>query len=96
MKRILCLSVFVAVTLTGNASFAADECTKIVATGHPQYPAIAYQDGDNIVGAAPTLVETIAKQINVPLELKYMGFGRMPSCGARRQGGYDLRHLLQR
>ena len=73
MKRILCLSVFVALTLTGNATFAADECTKITATGHPQYPAIAYKDGDNIVGAAPTLVETIAKQLNVPLESKYMG-----------------------
>jgi polar amino acid transport system substrate-binding protein len=73
MKRFLCLSVFVALTLTGNATFAADECTKITATGHPQYPVIAYKDGDNIVGAAPTLVETIAKQINVPLESKAMG-----------------------
>jgi len=73
MKRFLCLSVFVALTLTGNATFAADECTKITVTGHPQYPAIAYKDGDNIVGAAPTMVETIAKQINVPLESKYMG-----------------------
>jgi polar amino acid transport system substrate-binding protein len=73
MKRFLCLSVFVALSLTGNATFAADECTKITATGHPQYPVVAYKDGDNIVGAAPTLVETIAKQINVPLESKYMG-----------------------
>ena len=73
MKRFLCLGVFVALSLTGNAAFAADECTKITATGHPQYPVIAYKDGDNIVGAAPTLVETIAKQINVPLESKYMG-----------------------
>jgi polar amino acid transport system substrate-binding protein len=73
MKRFLGLSVFVALSLTGNAAFAADECTKITATGHPQYPVIAYKDGDNIIGAAPTLVETIAKQINVPLESKYMG-----------------------
>ena len=73
MKRCLCLSMFVALTLTGNAAFAADECTKITATGHRYYPVIAYRDGDKIVGAAPTLVETIAKQINVPLESKYMG-----------------------
>jgi polar amino acid transport system substrate-binding protein len=73
MKRRLCLSVFVALTLTGSAAFAADECTKIIATGHRYYPVIAYRDGDNIVGAASTLVETIAKQINVPLESKYMG-----------------------
>ena len=35
MKRILCLSVFVALTLTGNAAFAADDCTKLTVTGHP-------------------------------------------------------------
>src|SRR5262245_66179011 len=73
MRRCLCLSMLVALTLAGNAAFAADECTKITATGHRYYPVIAYRDGDKIVGAAPTLVETIAKQINVPLESKYMG-----------------------
>jgi polar amino acid transport system substrate-binding protein len=83
MKRFLCLSVFVALTLTGNATFAADECTKIIATGHPQYPAIAYRDGDNIVGAAPMLVETIAKQLNVPLESKYMGTWEDAQAAAR-------------
>ena len=83
MKRFLCLSVFVAMTLTGNATFAADECTKIAATGHPQYPAIAFKDGDNIVGAAPTLVETIAKKLNVPLESKYMGTWEEAQAAAR-------------
>ena len=83
MKRFLCLSMFVALTLTGNATFAADECTKIAATGHPQYPAIAFKDGDNIVGAAPTLVETIAKKLNVPLESKYMGTWEEAQAAAR-------------
>src|SRR5215475_7747468 len=83
MKRRLCLSVFVALTLTGSAAFAADECTKITATGHRYYPVIAYRDGDNIVGAAPTLVETIAKQINVPLESKYMGTWEEAQAAAR-------------
>ena len=73
MKRFLRLTVLSALMLTGNAAFAQDECTKITATGHPAYPVIAYKNGDNIVGAAPTLVETIAKQINVPLESKYTG-----------------------
>jgi polar amino acid transport system substrate-binding protein len=49
----------------GNAAFAANECTKITATGHPQYPVIAYKEGDNIVGAAPSLVEAIAKKFNI-------------------------------
>ena len=48
MKRFLGLTVFAALALTGNATFAADDCAKITATGHPQYPAIAYKDGDTI------------------------------------------------
>ena len=83
MKRILCLSVFAALTLACNAAFAADECTKIVATGHAQYPAIAYKDGDNIAGAAPMLVEAIAKDLKVPLESKYMGTWEKAQAAAR-------------
>ena len=56
MKRFLCMGAFVVVALTGNATFAAYECAKITATGQPQYPVIAYEDGDNIAGAAPMLV----------------------------------------
>ena len=83
MKRFLGLTVFAALTLTGNATFAADTCTKIVATGHPQYPAIAYKDGDNIAGAAPTLVAAIAKSLNIPLESKYMGSWEEAQAAAR-------------
>jgi polar amino acid transport system substrate-binding protein len=83
MKRCLFLSMFVTLMLTGSAAFAADECTKITSTGHPQYPVIAYKDGDNIVGAAPTLVETIAKQLNIPLESKYVGTWEEAQAAAR-------------
>ena len=83
MKRCLWLSMFVALTLTGTVAFAADECTKITATGHPDYPVIAYKDGDKIIGAAPTLVETIAKQINVPLESNYTGTWEEAQAAAR-------------
>jgi polar amino acid transport system substrate-binding protein len=83
MKRFLGLTVFAALTLTGNATFAADACTKIVATGHPQYPAIAYKQGDNIAGAAPTLVAAIAKTLNIPLESKYMGSWEEAQAAAR-------------
>jgi polar amino acid transport system substrate-binding protein len=62
----------VALALTSTAAFAADDCAKIVATGHPQYPVIAFRQGDNLVGAAPSLVEAIAKKLNVPLESKFM------------------------
>jgi len=89
MKRLLRLAVLSALMLTSNAAFAQDECTKITATGHPAYPVIAYKDGDNIVGAAPTLVETIAKQINVPLESKYTGTWEEAQTAAR-DGKVDI------
>ena len=89
MKRFLGLTVFVALALTGSATFAADECTKIIATGHPQYPAIAYKDGDKIVGAAPALVEAIAKTLKVPLESNYMGTWEEAQAAAR-DGKADL------
>jgi polar amino acid transport system substrate-binding protein len=52
---------------------AEDACKSIVMTGHPDYPIIAYRDGDAIAGAAPMLVEEIGKQLGVPVESKYMG-----------------------
>jgi polar amino acid transport system substrate-binding protein len=73
MNRCLRPGALAVLLLASNAAFAAEECTKITATGHPQYPVIAYKDGDKIAGAAPALVEAIAKQINVPLESNYTG-----------------------
>jgi len=89
MKRFLCLGAFVAVALTGNATFAADECAKITATGHPQYPVIAYKDGENIAGAAPMVVEAIAKDLKVPLESKFMG-SWADAQAAARDGKADM------
>lgn len=73
MKRFLSTSLFVALALASTAASATGECTKIVATGHPQYPVIAFREGDALVGAAPALVEAIAKKLGVPLESKFMG-----------------------
>jgi polar amino acid transport system substrate-binding protein len=89
MKKFLGLSVFAAIALASAAAFAADDCAKIVATGHPQYPVIAYQQGDALVGAAPVLVETIAKKLNIPLESKFMG-NWADAQAAARDGKADM------
>ena len=90
MKRFLCLGAFVAVALTANATFAADECAKITATGHPQYPAIAYKDGDNIAGAAPMLVEAIAEgSKGAAGDSKFMG-SWADAQAAARDGKADM------
>lgn len=89
MTRILGLSVFAALTLTCNAAFAADTCDKLTATGHPQYPVIAFQEGDHIAGAAPMLVEAIAKDLKIPLESKFMG-SWADAQAAAREGKVDM------
>jgi polar amino acid transport system substrate-binding protein len=88
MNKILSLSFAAALLLAAHAASAAD-CTKIVATGHPQYPVISFREGDRLVGAAPSLVEAIAKKLNVPLESKFMG-NWADAQGAARDGTADL------
>lgn len=73
MNRLFFLSACAALTMTCNVAVAADTCTKIIVTGHPQYPAIAFKQGDTIAGAAPALVAAIAKDLNIPLETKFIG-----------------------
>jgi polar amino acid transport system substrate-binding protein len=72
MKRLLRTGLFAALALAGGGA-AAGECTAIVATGHPQYPVIAFKQGDALEGAASALVETIAERLGVPLQSKYLG-----------------------
>lgn len=89
MRLLLCLSVFAAQALASWSTYAADECEKITATGHPQYPVIAFKEGDEIVGAAPDLVAAITEQLDVPLKLKYMG-SWAEAQAATRDGKADL------
>jgi polar amino acid transport system substrate-binding protein len=83
------LSGFVALVLASTTAFAAQDCAKITATGHPQYPVIAFKDGEAIAGAAPMLVEAIAKGLNVPLESKAMG-SWADAQAAARDGQADM------
>ena len=89
MEKILCLGAFVALTLTCNAGYAADACTTLTATGHPQYPAIAFNDGDHIAGAAPMLVEAIGKELKIPVASKFMG-SWADAQAAAREGKADV------
>jgi polar amino acid transport system substrate-binding protein len=73
MKEAICLSVLLAATFSAYAAYADEPCKKIVATGHPEYPAMAFKEGSHIAGAAPLLVGEIAQELDVPFEAKYMG-----------------------
>ena len=89
MKKFACFALSAALGLTSSDAFAVDSCTKITATGHPAYPVIAFRDGDNIAGAAPELVASIAKKLKVPLESRYKG-SWAEAQAAVRDGEADL------
>lgn len=73
MKKAVCLGVLLAAMVSANAARADESCKKIVATGHPEYPVMAFRDGSRIVGAAPLLVAEIAQELKIPFETKYLG-----------------------
>jgi polar amino acid transport system substrate-binding protein len=84
MKRSVCLGLLVAATVSVSAARAEETCTKIVATGHPEYPVMAFKDGDEIKGAAPSLIAEIAEELKVPFESKYMGSWADAQTAARK------------
>jgi polar amino acid transport system substrate-binding protein len=89
MKIAFCIGVAAALSFSAPAAMAADECSRIVSTGHPEYPAMAFKDGDRIRGAAPSLVKAIASGLDVPLEAQYMG-SWAEAQAATRKGDADM------
>jgi len=89
MKGRVCLSLLVAAMFSVTAARAEETCTKIVATGHPNYPVMAFRVGDDIKGAAPLLIAEIAKELEVPFESKYMG-SWSEAQSAARDGKADM------
>ena len=89
MKRGFGLSLILAAMLFADAARAEDSCTKIVATGHPDYPVMAYKDGSLISGAAPLLIGEIAEKLQIPFESRYMG-SWSDAQSATRAGDADM------
>jgi polar amino acid transport system substrate-binding protein len=57
-------------------SVYAQVCQKLVATGNPEYSPYLWRDPDDenrLIGANADLMQLLAKEIGVPIEVKYMG-----------------------
>ncbi|MFO1339263.1 MAG: transporter substrate-binding domain-containing protein [Burkholderiaceae bacterium] len=75
----------VAVLLLCGAAFsghaAAEACGKLVASGNPEYPPYLWRDpGDDsrLVGANAELMQWLAQEVGVPVEVQYIGpWGRV-------------------
>jgi polar amino acid transport system substrate-binding protein len=73
----------------GMAVAQSATCQKLTVTGHPEYPPIAYRQGDRIVGAAAALVEQIAADLGIPAESRYTG-SWADAQAAARDGKADI------
>jgi polar amino acid transport system substrate-binding protein len=89
MGKVVSIVVAGLLTMSAGGAIAAGECAGLTITGHPEYAPIAWRDGDRIVGAAPTLVETIAAGLNVPVVSKYTGSWEDAQAAAR-DGAADI------
>lgn len=57
-------------------AFAADTCDKLVVTGNPEYPPYLWRDPTDdtrLVGANADLMQLLAKEIGISVEMRYVG-----------------------
>lgn len=64
--------------LASLASFvwAAETCKQLVATGNPEYPPYLWRDpvdSNRLIGANADLMQIVAKEIGIPIEVRYAG-----------------------
>ncbi len=81
------------VCLLGSSQALAQEaCTALLASGNPQYPPYLWRDPldeNRLIGANADLMQLLAKEIGVPIELRYVGpWGRVQE--ETRAGRVDL------
>jgi polar amino acid transport system substrate-binding protein len=72
--RLAAVSLLVA--LSGAALAQTTGCTKLVATGNPEYAPYLWRDPqqpNQLVGANADLMQWLAKEIDIPIETRYTG-----------------------
>ncbi|MDZ7937641.1 MAG: transporter substrate-binding domain-containing protein [Rhodoferax sp.] len=74
LRHICAASLLVAVS--GWSAAQASTCTKLVATGNPEYAPYLWRDPEQpntLVGANADLMQWLSKEIDVPIETRYVG-----------------------
>ena len=59
-----------------NANAATRDCTKLTATGNPEYPPYLFRKGlesEELLGANTEILNLIAKQLGIEIEVSYSG-----------------------
>jgi polar amino acid transport system substrate-binding protein len=58
------------------AAQTAPACTRLIASGNPQYPPYLWRnpaDTDQLIGANQELMQWLSKEIGLPIEVRYVG-----------------------
>ena len=84
----LALTMLIGASLAGPATPAEAQqaCLRLVITGHPSYPPVAWAAQGRIVGAAPTLVSGIAARLGVT-DVVSKDFGSWEAAQAAAKSG---------
>ena len=56
---------------TANAQSAQTSCPRVVMVGHPDYPPFSWAVNKRLIGMGPSLMEALAADAGVELELRY-------------------------
>ena len=67
----------------------SQSCERLTASGHPEFPPITWQEGNEITGVAADMARQIAGEINLPIEFPYTGPWKRVLAGLRA-GTTDL------
>ncbi|MFA7663016.1 MAG: transporter substrate-binding domain-containing protein [Patescibacteria group bacterium] len=70
-RILIALAFLIAITIFGFWYF--NKSQELVVSGHPEWPPIMYQDGNQIVGAGPEIVAKIFTELGVKSVSKYEG-----------------------
>lgn len=83
-----------ALLILGSSTVAAAtaKCSKLIASGNPEYPPFLWQSPGNdsvLIGANAELMQLLSKEIGIPIETRYVGpWGRVQETA--RVGRIDL------
>lgn len=70
------IGVAAAVVAAAAPASSAPVCTRLIASGNPQYPPYLWRDPAHpelLIGANQALMQWLSKEIGLPIELRYVG-----------------------
>jgi polar amino acid transport system substrate-binding protein len=64
------LVVIAAIILTANLVYAAKT---VIVSGHPEYPPVMWQEGDDIIGVGPEILKMAFDELGITVQSKFKG-----------------------